>query len=81
MDDTRRLPWAVFLAALSLLAGCSNPKPNGEDVRLLQLAGLLPGRYDNLAQVEADRRAGIEPHQPVRLAISQIDSLTVGGTG
>ena len=64
--------------AMTLLAGCSQPQQSAEDLRLLQLAGLLQGRYDNAAQVEADRAAGRTPHPAVTVAIVQIDSLTVG---
>ena len=65
------------IAAMALLAGCSQPQQSPEDLRLLQLAGLLQGRYDNAAQVEADRSAGRTPHPAVNVAIVQIDSLTV----
>jgi len=73
----RCLPLTVVVAALQL-AACASTTHSSPDMQLLQLGGLLQGHYDNVAQVEADRRAGREPHEAVRAVIVQLDSLTVG---
>ncbi len=68
----------VMAAAALVLTACAATKNNGQDVRLLQLGGLLQGHYDNSAQVQADLAAGRVPHQAVDVVIVQLDSLTVG---
>jgi hypothetical protein len=63
---------------LALLTGCADTKSRASDVLLLRLAGLLPGHYDNVAQVDADVRAGRQPHEAVSVVITPVNSLTVG---
>ena len=68
----------VMAVAMLQLAGCEAIKNNGEDVNLLQLGGLLQGRFDNAAQIEADQHDGRAPHEATRVVIVQLNSLTVG---
>ncbi len=68
----------LLVLAAALLGGCTTPQGGKPDVQLLQLAGLLPGHYDNAAQVEADMSAGRPPHDAVSVVIVPVDSLTVG---
>ena len=80
VENMRRIIVGAVLAGAVLLTGCESAMPRGnrEDPHLLQLAGMLPGHYDNSEQVRADRAAGREPADAVQVVIAQVDSLTVG---
>jgi len=65
----------------SLLAACvggggqSHPKP---EVELAQITRWLPGTYNNIAQHEADVKAGRPPHEALEVVIVPIDSPIMG---
>src|SRR5581483_6681286 len=67
--------WPLLLATLA--AGCATHGATG-DADLARLDQLLPGRYDNRAQVADDRRAGRLPHESRSLRIAPVDSLMLG---
>lgn len=67
----------VCLAAAMLATGCASSSAH-EDAELLQLSELLPGRYDNQAQITADRRAGRPPHEALALTVVAADALQIG---
>ena len=52
---------------LSLVPGAAESKR--KDAELIQLLELYQGRYTNVAQVEADTKAGREPHAAVEMNI------------
>lgn len=57
--------WAAALACVAALtaAGCASGPPKATESDLTTMLTLLPGRYDNAAQAEADLRAGAHPAQ------------------
>lgn len=67
---------AVF-AALAALGGCASESKLRES-ELAQLLEWLPGRYTNVAQVEADQRAGVEPHAALEVNIVRIYAPRIG---
>jgi hypothetical protein len=66
---------AALLA--TLLAGCSDQAKKSED-EMTQLLALLPGRYDNGAQLEADAGAGAPAHEKVALVIAHVYTPRLG---
>ena len=68
---------ALLLTAL-LLAGCTD-QTKVYETELSELLVLLPGRYDNTAQVEAETasHAG-RPHDPVALTITHVFTPRLG---
>ncbi len=65
------------LAAAALAAGCASESPH-RDAELVQLDEWLPGRYDNQAQIAADRRAGRPLHEALALTVVPVDALQMG---
>src|SRR5215469_12214739 len=68
---------ALSLAAVFAAAGCASQSPH-RDVELAQIDEWLPGRYDNQAQIAADRRTGRPPHEPLALSVVPVDALQMG---
>jgi|SRR5579863_949959 len=64
--------------ALLLLACCASKGPSPE-AELKELTQLLPGHYDNLAQVQGDIRQGLRPpHDALAVDIIPIDAPMIG---
>ncbi len=63
-----RTAFAVLGAVVAVAAGCTSDVKLRE-AELAQLASMLPGRYDNLAQHRADVAAGRLPHEAIALSI------------
>jgi CpeT/CpcT family (DUF1001) len=76
--------WPSLLAALACLAalaaaGCASGPPKATEADLVLMLTLLPGRYDNSAQAEADTRAGAHPaHEAVALLIIHVYTPRLG---
>ena len=69
------------LAALGLLAACSEPRSKVEDSALSELQARLPGRYDNTLQVRADQRTqAAQPQAPLDLLIVPANAALIGKT-
>jgi hypothetical protein len=64
----------LLLASLAALNAPPVPAlgARAREAELARLAALLPGRYDNAPQVEADRAAGRTPDAPLQLRIVRI---------
>jgi hypothetical protein len=81
----RRAAWcansALCAAAVSLIGACAGggqkTKPPAE-VELAQITRWLPGTYNNVAQHEADLKAGRAPHEALEIVIVPIDSPIMG---
>ena len=70
---------AVAWDALALLGGCTHQPKVVEPGDLTSLLAVLPGRYDNTAQVEADARNGVHPgHDAVALTITHVYTPRLG---
>jgi hypothetical protein len=66
------------LGVLLLALGAVPAGAGGKRLDPAALAAMLAGRYDNGAQVEAERRAGVaEPHAPLALAITPVTAPLV----
>jgi hypothetical protein len=63
---------AVTLLAASSLVGCATQLKKAQ-AELAQIGDLLPGRYNNAAQVEEDAKAGRDLHTAVTLDIVRVD--------
>ena len=59
-----------FVACL-VLGGCSTELTKAKS-QLIELSDLLPGHYNNAAQVAQDAKAGHEPHPAVTLDIARV---------
>ncbi|HTX24599.1 MAG TPA: CpcT/CpeT family chromophore lyase [Steroidobacteraceae bacterium] len=67
----------LVLLAAALAAGCaSETKRHKAD--LAEVTEWLPGRYDNQAQVAADRRAGRAPHEALALSVLPVVAAEMG---
>jgi hypothetical protein len=65
-------------AAIALLAGCTDQSKVYEG-DMTQMLAVLPGRYDNRAQAEADIRGGVHPaHEAVALTITHVYTPRLG---
>jgi hypothetical protein len=69
---------ATVLAVAALAAGGCSDQGKVHEAELTQLLTLLPGRYDNGAQVEADARAGAPAHEQVALVIAHVYTPRLG---
>jgi hypothetical protein len=67
-----QLKTLLCLTACLALGACSSQLKKAES-ELLELTDLLPGRYNNVAQSEADAAEGRERHPPLSLDIVRID--------
>ena len=73
----RRSAVAVLLTYLALPGSTSARE--SPDAVLQELVQMLPGHYDNTAQVQADIVRGVQsPHEAVVLDIVQIEALMLG---
>ena len=68
---------ALALAGLVLLCGCTDQTTFHEG-EMSQLLAVLPGHYDNTAQVEADIRAHAHPADAVALTITHVYTPRLG---
>ena len=74
----------IFLSALACgavlaAAGCASGPPKATEGDLTLMLTLLPGRYDNGAQAEADLRSGAHPaHGAVALLILHVYTPRLG---
>lgn len=67
------------LSAAAALGGCAAARESQEqELALAQITRWLPGNYSNVAQHEADVRAGRPPHEALAIAIVPIDSPIMG---
>jgi hypothetical protein len=70
---------AGFAAAAALLGACAHRGSKPTESEMLGLLALLPGRYDNSAQVELDTRTGIRPvHDAIVLVIKRVLTPRLG---
>jgi len=73
-----------LLAALACAAalgavGCASGPPKATEADLTLMLTMLPGRYDNSAQAEADTRTGAHPaHEAVALLIVHVYTPRLG---
>lgn len=80
---TRRLAALAGVAALAGAAavgpaGCASP-PLATEADLTRMLGMLPGRYDNGAQAEADAKSGTHPaHEAVALVVIHVYTPRLG---
>jgi hypothetical protein len=76
----RRLRAAVVLATvLAAVSGCKQDQSKVNEGELTQLLALLPGEYDNRAQVELEARNGTRPgHDAVTLIITRVFTPRLG---
>ena len=75
----RSLLAALAGAAALTAAGCASGPPKATQVDLIQMLTMLPGRYDNSAQAEADARSGTHPaHETVALLIVHVQTPRLG---
>ena len=82
MDEIRRRrrklgAIAGALAGFLLLSGCTDQTKVHEG-ELTQLLAVLPGHYDNTAQVEADMRAHTHPPDAIALTITHVYTPRLG---
>lgn len=69
---------ALGLAAALALPGCAS-QPKATEADLTLMLTMLPGRYDNGAQAEADARNGTHPaHEAVALVIIHVYTPRLG---
>lgn len=70
---------ALALAALALQGCAAGQASRGADAQFTQLQKLLPGHYDNEAQVSTDARTGVAgAHAPVDLLILPANAALIG---
>jgi hypothetical protein len=78
----RALRLAAFVlcvdAACALLACAGSKQTKQDELALAQITRWLPGTYNNLAQHDADVKAGKPPHEALAIAIVPIDSPIMG---
>ena len=71
-------PVAGLLALLVLLLACTD-QTKVHETELVELLAVLPGHYDNTAQVEADTRNHLStPHDAVALTITKVYTPRLG---
>jgi len=69
---------AACCGAVALLPGCTDQTKVYDD-ELTSMLAILPGHYDNTAQVEADARNGVHPgHDAVALTITRVYTPRLG---
>lgn len=74
----RRLATAALVSLALLGGGCANQEKVKED-DLADLISWLPGRYDNLAQVQHDEQTGVRPpHEAVALLVRPAQTPRLG---
>jgi hypothetical protein len=65
--------FASAAIACMALVGCGANKLKKAQTELVDLGDLLPGRYTNVAQAEADAKAGNPVHTALSLEITRVD--------
>ena len=71
-------PLAAMVALLALLLACTD-QTKVHETELVELLAVLPGHYDNTAQVEADARSHLSPpHDAVALTITHVYTPRLG---
>lgn len=69
---------SCWLLAGLALAGCASNQEK-PDIALQELVQMLPGHYDNTAQVQADLAHGVQPpHEALALDIVPIEAIMIG---
>jgi hypothetical protein len=63
---------SIGIACMALV-GCGSNKLKEAQTELVDLADLLPGRYNNVAQAEADAQSGAPAHTALALEITRVD--------
>lgn len=78
--DRLKIAGVGLVAASLFLAGCAHKKDSiNPDVEVSELIQMLPGHYDNAAQVQSDIAKGINPpHEALTLDIVPIDAVMIG---
>jgi hypothetical protein len=71
-------PLLCIAAAAALMACSSTKKTKPDELGLAQIMRWLPGTYNNVAQHDADVKAGKPPHEALAIAIVPIDSPIMG---
>jgi hypothetical protein len=69
--------YAASLAVLLLLGGCTDQTKLHEG-EMAQLLAVLPGHYDNTAQIETDTRAHTHPPDAIALTITHVYTPRLG---
>jgi hypothetical protein len=70
---------AALVCAAALGAGCASGPPKATEADLTLMLTMLPGRYDNTAQAEADTRTGAHPvHESVAFRIIHVYTPRLG---
>jgi hypothetical protein len=70
---------ALACAAALTAAGCASGPPKATEADLMQMLTMLPGRYDNAAQTEADAKSGTHPaNEAVALLILHVQTPRLG---
>lgn len=66
-------------AAAALLGACAHGGDKHSESEMLGLLALLPGHYDNSAQVQLDQRTGVRPvHDGIVLVITRVLTPRLG---
>lgn len=68
---------AKWLLPVALLCACTDQRALRK-AELDQIAGMLPGRYDNLSQVRAEQATGVAPRESLALSILPVYTPKVG---
>jgi len=78
--QTLRLVSLLFcIGAGSVLVACAAARETkNQELELAQMMRWLPGTYNNIAQHDADVKAGKPPHEALAIAIVPIDSPIMG---
>jgi hypothetical protein len=78
--SARALRWVLLLVSAAALAGCASAarEQKKPEIQLAQIARWLPGSYNDVAQHDADVRAGKPPHEALAITIVPIDSPIMG---
>ncbi len=64
-------------ACVALAASCAT-QAKRDQAEADAIAEMLPGHYDNQAQVAEDQRAGRKPHEALILSVTPIDAAEIG---
>jgi hypothetical protein len=74
----RRRPQLLATLLLVALGGCAS-QAHRQQEELADILAWLPGRYDNLAQVQRDEKAGVHPvHDRVALIVMPVQASRLG---
>jgi hypothetical protein len=73
----RRVRVLLVACCATLAAGCASEEKR-DNADLMTIAEMLPGHYDNQAQIAEDRRAGRTPHEALTLSLTSVDAAELG---